>query len=298
MIPAKVRIVEVGPRDGLQNEPGQVPAAQKAEFLRLLVAAGLSDIEATAFVHPRWVPQMADAGEVLALLPPAPGVTWSVLVPNLRGLERALEAGVKRVAVFTAASETFSQKNTNRSIARSLEEFGPLIARALAEGVTVRGYVSTAWVCPYEGDVPREAVLEVSAALLDLGVDEVSLGDTVGRAAPVEVERTLELLLARIPPERLALHMHDTCGTALANVYAGLRMGLSTFDTSAGGLGGCPYAPGAAGNLATEDLVYMLDRLGVATGVSLEGVVRAARFITGLLGRPANSRQVLRLPHV
>lgn len=291
MIPESVRIVEVGPRDGLQNEPGMISAADKAEFIRLLGESGLRDIEATAFVHPKWVPQMADAAEVLALVPPRNGVTLSVLVPNLRGLERALEAGVKRVAVFTAASETFSQRNTNRSIAQSLEEFRPVIARAVEEGVTVRGYVSTCWVCPYEGDVPRETVLDVSVALLDLGVDEVSLGDTVGRAAPTEVERTLELLLGRVPVERVALHMHDTCGTALANVYAGLGMGVATFDTSAGGLGGCPYAPGAAGNLATEDLVYMLDRMNVRTGVSLASVVGAARFVEKLLGRPVSSRQ-------
>lgn len=295
MIPAQVRIVEVGPRDGLQNEPGSVSAADKAELVRLLGDAGLRDIEATAFVHPRWVPQMADAAEVLALAPPRDGVTLSVLVPNLRGLERALEAGVKRVAVFTAASETFSQKNTNRSVAQSLEDFRPVIARAAQEGVTVRGYLSTCWVCPYEGDVPPETVLDVSRALLDLGVDEVSLGDTVGRAVPTEVERTLELLLGHLPVERVALHMHDTCGTALANVYAGLRMGVSVFDTSVGGLGGCPYAPGAAGNLATEDLVYLLDRMGVRTGVSLPGVVRAARFVGRLLGRAVSSHQAQRL---
>lgn len=294
MRPRPIRIVEVGPRDGLQNEALPIPSDRKAEFIRLLAEAGLRDIEATSFVHPRWVPQLADAAEVLALLPPLPGVVLSALVPNLQGLERALACGVGRVAVFTAASETFSQKNTNRSVARSLEDFRPVLARAAEAGVTVRGYVSTCWVCPYEGPVSPDRVLAVTEGLLELGVDEVSLGDTVGQAVPREVARTLDVLLARVPAGRLALHLHDTCGTALANVQVGLEKGLSTFDSSAGGLGGCPYAPGAAGNLATEDLVWFLERQGFSTGVSVEGVLAAARAVTALLGRVPGSHQALR----
>jgi len=296
MIREDVRLVEVGPRDGLQNEPGQVPAAAKAEFIRLLAQAGLPEIEATAFVHPKWVPQMADATDVLARIQPHPGVRYSVLVPNMKGLERAMGSGVRRIAIFTAASETFNRKNTNRSIAESLQDYRPVVARARDFGMTVRGYVSTGWVCPYEGDVDPDRVRDVTMSLLELGVDEVSLGDTIGQAVPWEIERTLERLLGRVPAARLALHLHDTCGTALANVAAGLRMGITTFDSSAGGLGGCPYAPGATGNLATEDLVYFLERMGHSTGVSLEGVLQAARFLGRTLGRPIVSHQALRHP--
>jgi hydroxymethylglutaryl-CoA lyase len=290
----RVSIVEVGPRDGLQNEPGTVSTEDKLEFCRLLAESGIRQIEATSFVSPRWVPQLADADEVARRLPRLEGVVWSALVPNERGLDRALQAGLRRVAVFTAASETFNQKNTNRSIEQSLADFAPLVRRALAAGASVRGYVSTCFVCPYEGAIEPDRVVRVAERLVEMGVDQVSLGDTVGQAVPTEVRRTLGRLLEVLPPDRLALHLHDTCGTALANVWVGLEMGIATYDSSAGGLGGCPYAPGAAGNLATEDLVYMLERMGISTGVDLEKVVRAAAFIEQVLGRPLWSRQLRR----
>ena len=286
--PAAVRIVEVGPRDGLQNEPETVSTEAKAEFIRLLRAAGLNDIELTSFVRPDRIPQLADADRLLALLQPQK--RYSALVPNLEGLQRAMDAGFSRVAVFTAASETFNRKNINMGIDESLDAFRAIVARARENDVSVRGYVSTGWVCPYEGPVAKERVLAVVGRLFDLGVDEVSVGDTIGAATPRDVEETLALLIESLPRARLAMHFHDTYGMAVANVYQALTMGLSIFDSSAGGLGGCPYAPGALGNVATEDLLYLFDRLGIHTGVELSGVRQASRFMARTLDRTLPSR--------
>lgn len=298
-LPDSVRIVEVGPRDGLQNEATPVPTADKIAFIRALAAAGLKWIEVTSFVHPARVPQLADAGDVLAgvLAPNSthPGTVFSALVPNAKGLERALAAGVPRIAVFTAASETFTRKNIGMSITQSLETFAPLVATARQRGLTVRGYVSTCFVCPYEGEIDPDRTAEVCEALVAMGCDEVAVSDTIGAAAPRDVQRVVDRVLARIALERVALHLHDTYGTALANVYAGLELGVTTFDASAGGLGGCPFAPGAAGNLATEDLVYFLDRMGIRSGVNLESVAAASGEMSRLLGRPLPSRQLQRL---
>jgi hydroxymethylglutaryl-CoA lyase len=289
-LPAAVRIVEVGPRDGLQNEARIVPTEKKVEFIRLLTEAGLRDLEVASFVHPEWVPQLSDARELIARLPALPNVTYSALVPNMKGLERALETGIRRIAVFTAASETFNRKNINMGIEESIKVFGPLVHTALKTGVSVRGYVSTAFVCPYEGAIAKEKAADVVRRLFETGVDEVSFGDTIGAATPKDVESTCGLLLKQFSAARLAMHFHDTYGLALANVYQALQMGFSTFDSSAGGLGGCPYAPGASGNLATEDLVYLLDRLGIQNGVSLPKLRRAAHFIGEELGRDLPSR--------
>jgi isopropylmalate/homocitrate/citramalate synthase len=297
-LPERVKVVEVGPRDGLQNEPGIVPTEIKAAYVRRLARAGLLEIEVTSFVHPRRIPQLADAEQLLGDLGAAAGdgdARLSALVPNEQGLERALRTGIPRIAVFTAASESFTRQNIGMTVEESLAAFRPVVAGARAAGLTVRGYVSTCWVCPYEGEVPVEPVLRVAEALLEMGADEVSLGDTVGAAVPTEVAERLSMLEAQLPKERLALHFHDTSGTALANVFAALQMGFATFDSSAGGLGGCPYAPGAAGNLATEDLLYMLHRMGIETGVSLEGVVEASAFLEPHLGHALPSRQYRRL---
>ncbi|GIK16728.1 MAG: hydroxymethylglutaryl-CoA lyase [Planctomycetota bacterium] len=294
-LPARVTITEVGPRDGLQNEPAPVPAAAKIAFINALADAGLTQIEATSFVHPKAVPQLADAEEVCQGLSSRTGVTYSALTPNLRGYERAAACGVRRVAVFTAASETFARRNINMSIAESLSAFEPVLRAARRDGVSVRGYVSTCFDCPYEGSVDRRRVLEVTRALLDLGVDEVAISDTIGTAAPTDVFATVGYVLQDVPRERIALHFHDTCGTALANVVAGLELGVTRFDASAGGLGGCPYAPGAAGNLATEDLVYLLDRMNISTGVDLRKLVAAARGIHEAIGGGFPSRQMRRL---
>src|SRR5882762_2762235 len=290
MLPKTVRIVEVGPRDGLQNEARTVPTDKKAEFVRLLAAAGLKDIEVASFVHPKWIPQLADAQDLIKQLEPNPSVRYSALVPNMKGLDRAIESGIRRIAVFTAASETFNRKNINMGIQESIDVFKPVVDRALKEGISVRGYVSTCFVCPYEGAVPKEKVAEVTRALFDLGVDEVSIGDTIGAATPKDVESTGGHLLGQFSVERLAMHFHDTYGMAIANVYQSLQMGFTTFDSSAGGLGGCPYAPGASGNVATEDLLYLLDRLGIATGVSLQLLRRASHFIAQELARDLPSR--------
>ncbi len=295
-LPERVCIVEVGPRDGLQNESVMIDSAVKVALVQALAAAGLTEIEATSFVHPRAVPQLADAGEVMAKLPVVENVRYSALVPNQRGLERAIEAGVTRIAVFTAASETFARRNINMTIDESLAQFAPVVRDALAANVSVRGYVSTCFECPYEGQVDPGRVKSVSTALLDMGVDEIAIGDTIGAAGPGDIQALFEQLLRTIPVEQVALHLHDTYGTALVNVYAGLLMGITTFDSSAGGLGGCPYAPGAAGNLATEDLVYLLDSLGIKTGVSLESVFAASRLIATALDRPLlPSKQFQRL---
>jgi len=288
--PPRVRVVEVGPRDGLQHEAGLVPLEAKVRFIELLVDAGLPVIEVGAFVRPDRVPQMADTDEVVRRLPARPGVTYVVLVPNRRGLERALAAGARAIAVFTAASEAFAQANIGMTIDASLQVFRDVVREATAAGVRVRGYVSTAWWCPYAGPVPATAAHRVALALADMGCAEVGLGDTIGAATPGEVARLLEAVLRDLPAERLAVHFHDTRGTALANVLAALDAGIATVDASAGGLGGCPFAPGALGNVATEDLLYMLHGMGIATGVDLEGVRAASQYIQGVLGRPLPAR--------
>ncbi len=283
----EVRIYEVGPRDGLQNEARATPIDAKLQFIALLADAGLREIEATSFVSARAVPQLADADDLMARLERRPGVRYPVLVPNKRGMARALEAGADAICLFTAASEPFVQHNIGMSIAESMTAFAPLMAQVRERGLWSRGYVSTAFGCPYQGAVAEAAVVGVAQELVALGVDEVSIGDTIGVAGPADVRRVVGALLqAGIAPTRLAMHFHDTRGTALANVTTALEMGIRTFDSSSGGTGGCPYAPGAAGNLATEDLVYFLDREGLSHGVALEGVLTAARFISEAIGRP------------
>jgi isopropylmalate/homocitrate/citramalate synthase len=286
----KITIVEVGPRDGLQNERVTVSVDDKVAFIDRLSAAGLPVIEVGAFVSPKWVPQMAGTAEVFAKIARRPGTRYTALVPNLQGLDRALAAGVTEVAIFAAATDTFSRKNINQSVDESLATYKAVCDRAAAQGVRVRGYLSTAFGCPYEGAVEPSRVAEVTARVLELGVFEVAVSDTIGIAHPGQVPKVLEAVLARVPVERVALHFHDTRGTALANVLASLPFGITTFDASAGGLGGCPYAPGASGNLATDDLVYMLDGLGLDTGVSLRGVSDASAFISGRLDHPLPSR--------
>lgn len=285
-------IVEVGPRDGLQNEAAQVSTADKVAFINLLTAARLPVIEVSAFVSPKWVPQMADAADVFQHIERRPGIRYTALVPNARGLERALAVGVREIAVFAAASETFSRRNINQSIDESLGTYREVCAEATAAGVRVRGYLSTAFGCPYEGAVALEAVVQRTEQLLELGVFEVAVSDTIGIAHPGAVTATLDALQAHVPVTRLALHFHDTRGTALANVLAGLLCGVRTFDASAGGLGGCPYAPGAAGNLATDDLLFMLDGLGVRTGVNADALHAATAFIGDRVGHALPSRVV------
>ena len=286
----RVSVVEVGPRDGLQNEHVNVATPDKIEFVNRLSAASLTVIEVSAFVSPKWVPQMGDASEVFAGITRRPGTRYTALVPNLAGLDRALEAGVTEVAVFAAATETFSRKNINSSIDASLSNYRQVCERALAAGLRVRGYLSTAFGCPFEGEVPPARVAEIAARVADLGVFEVSVSDTIGIAHPGQVPQVLDAVLARLPVEKVALHFHDTRGTALANVLASLPYGVNTFDASAGGLGGCPYAPGAAGNLATEDLIYMLNGLDIETGVSLDAVTEASAFIESKLDHRLPSR--------
>ena len=287
----QVRIYEVGPRDGLQNEASIIPTAAKARFIELLADAGLREIEATSFVSPRAIPQLADAAEVLSAIPRRPGVRYPVLVPNLRGLERAEAAGVDAIAVFTAATDAFTDHNIGMTIAESLTAFEPVLARAAALGWWRRGYVSTAFGCPYTGRVEPARAVDVGLRLLELGVEEVCFGDTIGVGVPRQVtELTTAATSAGIPLDGIAYHFHDTRGTALANVVAGLASGVRCFDSSTGGTGGCPYAPGAAGNLATEDLVYLLDGLGYTHGVRLEAVLMAGRFIAEQLGRPVASK--------
>ncbi len=294
-LPDHVNIVEVGPRDGLQNEPEPIPTATKLAFIRKLADSGLRQIEATSFVHPKAIPQLADAVDVARELPAAPGVTYSALVPNQKGLDRAIEAGLKRIAVFTAASDEFTRKNINMTVDESLAVFEPVIRAGIAGGMSVRGYVSTCFVCPYAGEIAKERVLDVTQRLIAMGCDEVAISDTIGAAAPVDIDRTVGYVLNSVPREKIALHLHDTYATALANVYAGLQLGITTFDASAGGLGGCPYAKGASGNLATEDLVYFLDRMGITSGVNLERVAAASNEIAAALGRELPSRQWRRL---
>ena len=287
-----VTVVEVGPRDGLQNEQALVSTADKIEFVNRLSAAHLPVIEVSAFVSPKWVPQMADAAQVFAGIARVPGIRYTALVPNLAGLDRAIAAGVSEVAIFASSTETFSRKNINQSIDDSLTTYAAVCERALAAGLRVRGYLSTAFGCPFEGAVDPRQVAGVAERLAALGVFEVAISDTIGIAHPGQVPGVLEAVLARIPADRIALHFHDTRGTALANVLASLPFGISTYDASAGGLGGCPYAPGAAGNLATDDLIYMLDGLGIETGVSLAAVSEASSFIGSKMDHRLPSRLV------
>jgi isopropylmalate/homocitrate/citramalate synthase len=287
----RVTVVEVGPRDGLQNEKGFVPSDVKVAFVEALANAGLSVVETTAFVSPRAIPQLADSAEVFARVTKKPGVRYPVLVPNEKGLLRALAAGARAIALFTAATDTFNLKNTNATIEESFARFAPVLVRARAEGLHVRGYVSTVFGCPYEGRVDPAKAAGVAARLFEVGCEEVSLGDTIGVAVPTQVADVLgRVREAGVPVERTALHMHDTRGTALANVVEGLRGGVRIFDAAAGGLGGCPYAPGAAGNLATEDLLYLLHGMGYETGVDLPGVAGATRSLADAIGRAPVSR--------
>lgn len=289
-LPPRVRIVEVGPRDGLQNEKQIVSTDTKVELIARLGAAGLPAIEATSFVSPKWVPQMGDNAEVMARIVRLPGVDYPVLTPNLKGFEGALAAGAREVAVFGAASESFSQKNINCSIAESLDRFAPVVEAARAAGVRVRGYVSCVLGCPYEGEVAPEAVAGVAATLFEMGCHEVSLGDTIGTGTPGKTRRMLDAVACRVPIDRLAGHYHDTYGQALANIYASLLAGVATFDASVAGLGGCPYAAGASGNVATEDVVYMLEGLGIETGIRLDALIETSAWICERLGRSNGSK--------
>jgi hydroxymethylglutaryl-CoA lyase len=288
--PQEVKIVEVGPRDGLQNEKSVLSVSDKVELIERLEKAGLTTIEAGSFVSPKWVPQMADTGEVLARLHRQPGVRYPVLVPNLRGFEAARAAGATEVAIFTAASESFTRKNINCSISESLERYEPVLAAARTTGVPVRGYISCALSCPYEGDIAPEAVVDVADKLFRMGCYEVSLGDTIGAGTPVRVHNMLDAVLERVPAGNLAAHFHDTYGQALANVLASLQKGIAVIDSSVAGLGGCPYAPGATGNLATEDLVYMLHGMHIRTGVDLDALIAAGQFISAVLQRQPASK--------
>jgi len=295
-LPARVKIVEVGPRDGLQNEAGQVPTSAKIALVEALADAGLSVIEAGAFVSSKWVPQMADSAAVLGGLKRRPGTSYPVLVPNLQGFEAATQVGAKEIAIFAAASETFSKKNINCSIAESLDRFRPVAERAAAMGVKMRGYVSCALGCPYEGEVASATVAKVAADLLALGCYEISLGDTIGVGTPLAARRMVERVAGRIPIEQLAAHFHDTYGQALANILAVLEIGVATIDSSVAGLGGCPYAMGASGNVATEDVLYQLRGMGIETGVDLDKVARAGWAVLDLLGRPSGRPTGIQYP--
>jgi hydroxymethylglutaryl-CoA lyase len=291
--PKKIKIVEVGPRDGLQNEKALISRSAKVRFIKDLAKAGVANIEATSFVHPKAIPQLADAGDVLAALGDLPeSVDISVLVPNMRGLERALAAGVRHIAVFSACSETFNQKNIRCGIDESLERIAPVMELGKAEGLKIRGYVSTVFGCPYEGVVDAAVAVRVTRQLLDLGCYEISLGDTIGIGNPKGVMETLGIILGDVDKDKLALHFHDTRGTALANVMVGLGLGIASYDSSAGGLGGCPYAPGAAGNLATEDLVFLMDGMGIETGIDLESLARASLTLEKSLDHALPGRTV------
>jgi hydroxymethylglutaryl-CoA lyase len=289
-LPERVKIVEVGPRDGLQNEAQLVPASVKIELVDRLTRAGLPMVEVTSFVSPRWVPQMADQNEVMAGISRRPGVSYPVLVPNLKGLEAAVAAGAEEIAIFGAASESFSRKNINCSIAESLLRFGEVASEGRRRGLKVRGYVSCVLGCPYEGAIPPAQVAAVARSLIALGCYEVSLGDTIGVGTPAGVQRMIDAVAACVPVEKLAVHFHDTFGQALVNIYCALERGISVVDSSVAGLGGCPYAAGASGNVASEDLVYMLDGLGIETGVDLGALAEAGTFISDWLGRPSGSK--------
>ena len=289
-LPSQVRLFEVGPRDGLQNEPGTLPTATKVEFIDRLSATGLTKIESASFVSPKWVPQMADSADVMAGIKRRPEVSYSALTPNIQGFERALAAGVEEVAIFAAASETFSQRNINCSIAESVERFRPVAAAAERHGVRLRGYISCTLGCPYEGDIEPAAVAAVAKHLAELGCYEISLGDTVGVGTPRRAQTMVNAVADVIPTAQIAVHFHDTYGQALANVLASLELGIAVVDSSVAGLGGCPYAPGAAGNVATEDVLYMLDGMGIKTGVDLAGIAAAGQFICAALNRSPDSK--------
>jgi hydroxymethylglutaryl-CoA lyase len=292
-LPSHVKIVDVGPRDGLQNHPETVPLAIKIELVERLADAGLPVVEAGAFVSPKWVPQMADTAELMARIERRPGVSYPVLVPNLKGYEAAKAAGATEIAIFGAASEQFSQKNINCSIAESLERFRPVCEAALADGIRVRGYISCVLGCPYEGEVAPEAVARVARALDAMGCYEISLGDTIGTGTPAKAQAMIDAVCADIPVARLGAHFHDTYGQALANLLAVMQQGVAVIDTAVAGLGGCPYARGASGNVATEDVVYMLNGLGIDTGIDLEKLLAASRFISNAIGRPPASKVAL-----
>lgn len=294
-LPEHVRIVEVGPRDGLQNEAEIVPTDVKARYVELLAQSGLTSIEVSSFVNPKRVPQLADADSLIALLQPHEKVAYSALVPNRRGLDRALASGIREIALFTAASESFTHKNIGLTISESLNVFAEIMPTAREAHCRVRAYISTALFCPFEGRISADAVIPIVYRLLDIGVDEISLGDTIGHAVPTDVVTLLASLSPLLPLDRTACHFHDTRGAALANVLAALQCGVSVFDSASGGLGGCPFAPGAAGNLATEDLVLMLNGMGIATGVDVDRIAMASRYLSGALGRtlPGKALQVL-----
>ncbi|WP_426181242.1 hydroxymethylglutaryl-CoA lyase [Pseudomonas sp. TWRC1-2] len=289
-LPSHVRLVEVGPRDGLQNEAQPISVADKVQLVDALTGAGLSYIEVGSFVSPKWVPQMAGSAQVFAQIQRKPGVTYGALAPNLRGFEDAVAAGVKEVAVFAAASEAFSQRNINCSISESLERFAPIMAAAKQHGVSVRGYVSCVLGCPYEGDIAPEQVAAVARELYAMGCYEVSLGDTIGTGTAGATRRLFEVVGAQVPRDKLAGHFHDTYGQAIANIYASVLEGITVFDSSIAGLGGCPYAKGASGNVATEDVVYLLNGLGIDTGIDLQALILAGQQISSVLGRPTGSR--------
>lgn len=296
-LPKHVRLFEMGARDGLQNEPGEpIPTATKIELINRLSKTGLQNIEATSFVSPKWVPQMADASAVLAGINRQSGITYSALTPNLQGLEAAIAAGADEVAVFGAASESFTQKNINCSIAESIERFTPVIEQARKHGIRVRGYVSTVLGCPYEGEIAPDKVAAVCHQLYQLGCYEISLGDTIGTGTPQKAKRMLEAVSRLVPVEHLAAHFHDTYGQALANLYAVLEEGISVIDASVAGLGGCPYAHGASGNVASEDVLYMLNGLGIKTGIDLQEMIRTGHWISDQLGRPSGSKVALATP--
>lgn len=289
-LPKRIRIVEVGPRDGLQNEKGGVPTGVKIELIERLADAGLPAVEATAFVSPKWIPQMADHVEVLERVRRKPGVSYPVLTPNLKGFEAARAAGATEVAIFGAASEAFSRKNINCSIAESLERFRPVVDAAIAANIRVRGYISCVAGCPYEGAIAPQKVAAVARALYDMGCYEISLGDTIGVGTPGKIQAMINACATGVPPDKLAGHYHDTYGQALANIYASMELGVATFDASVAGLGGCPYAAGASGNVATEDVVYLLEGLGIETGIDLDKVVETGIWISSILKRDPGSK--------
>lgn len=294
--PASVRLFEMSPRDGLQNEPGElIPTAVKVELINRLSQCGLSHIEAASFVSPKWVPQMGDASDVMAGITREPGVTYAALTPNMKGLESAIAAKADEVAVFSAASEAFTQKNINCSIAESLERFAPIMETAKQSGIKVRGYVSTVMGCPYQGDVDPKQVAKVAKAMFEMGCYEISLGDTIGVGTPLKAKRMLEAVSKEVPINRLAAHFHDTYGQAIGNLYAVLEEGIAVIDASVAGLGGCPYAKGASGNVATEDVLYLLNGLGIETGVDLQKLINTGHWITQQLNRPSGSKVALAL---
>jgi len=290
MIPEKIQIVEVGPRDGLQNEKEWVPTETKISLIEKLADAGLTKIEATSFVSPKWVPQLKDAHEVFTGIKRISGVSYPVLTPNMKGFERALEADAKEIAVFSAASEAFSQKNTNCSIEESINRFRPVLEEAQKNNIQVRGYISCVLGCPYQGHVPVEDVINLAAKMIEMGCFQISLGDTIGAGTPVQAKSMVQKVAEKVPLSKLALHFHDTRGQALANIYACLELGVTVIDASISGLGGCPYAKGATGNVATEDVVFMLHGMDIETGIDLNNLIETGRFISGVLGRVPQSR--------